>query len=111
MNAATSSDSSAVAIRGVTHRYGERVALDDLSLEIATGEIFDAARTVIEAKFKSFSLARVFEYLKQSRAGTTILVIDACRSNPVAVRGRAKRRTCRTEPVRRIRNQCRRDRL
>lgn len=40
LNAPPLSESAAVAIRGVTHRYGERVALDDLSLEIASGEIF-----------------------------------------------------------------------
>ncbi len=30
----------AVEVRGVTHRYGERVALDDLSFEVAAGEVF-----------------------------------------------------------------------
>ncbi len=40
LNAPPPTESAAVAIRGVTHRYGERVALDDLSLEIAPGEIF-----------------------------------------------------------------------
>jgi len=33
-------DSAAVAIRGVSHRYGDRLALDDLSLSIAPQEIF-----------------------------------------------------------------------
>ncbi len=32
--------SAAVAIRGVSHRYGDRLALDDLSLNIAPQEIF-----------------------------------------------------------------------
>ena len=34
------SSGSAISVRGVTFRYGERLALDDLSLDIAVGEIF-----------------------------------------------------------------------
>ncbi len=34
------SAASAISVRRVTHRYGDRVAVDDLSLEIAAGEIF-----------------------------------------------------------------------
>jgi tetratricopeptide (TPR) repeat protein len=45
---------------------------------------FESSRTVIEARFRSFSLAMIFEYLKRSRAKNTIVIIDACRSNPVA---------------------------
>ncbi len=44
---------------------------------------FESARSLIQAKLKSFSLATVFDYLKQSRAKKSIVVIDACRSNPV----------------------------
>jgi tetratricopeptide (TPR) repeat protein len=45
---------------------------------------FTPGRTVIESKFRSMSLAMVFDYLKRSRPKTTIVIIDACRSNPVA---------------------------
>jgi uncharacterized caspase-like protein len=45
---------------------------------------FHSAKTLIEAKFRSFSLAMIFDYLKKSRAKTTIVIVDACRSNPVA---------------------------
>lgn len=45
---------------------------------------FTPGRTVIESKFRSMSLAMVFDYLKRSRPKTTIVVIDACRSNPAA---------------------------
>src|ERR1700723_1911180 len=33
-------DQSVVEISGLTHRYGERAALSDLSLSVRTGEIF-----------------------------------------------------------------------
>lgn len=45
---------------------------------------FAPGRTVIEAKFRSFSLSMIFDYLKRARARTTIVIIDACRSNPAA---------------------------
>jgi hypothetical protein len=45
---------------------------------------FEAANTVIEAKFRSFSLAMVFDYLKRARLQRSIVILDACRSNPVA---------------------------
>jgi len=45
---------------------------------------FQPGRTVIESKFKSMSLAAVFDYTKRQRPGVTIVIIDACRSNPAA---------------------------
>jgi uncharacterized caspase-like protein len=45
---------------------------------------FVNARNIIEARFKSFSLAQIFNYLKEARTGRSIIIIDACRSNPVA---------------------------
>lgn len=45
---------------------------------------FTPGRTVIESKFRSMSLAMVFDYLKRSRPKTTIVIIDACRSNPAS---------------------------
>jgi tetratricopeptide (TPR) repeat protein len=40
------------------------------------------ARNLIEVKIKSFSVASVFEYLKQSKAKNRIVILDSCRSNP-----------------------------
>ena len=45
---------------------------------------FTSAKTLIEAKFRSFSLALFFDFLKKARAKTTIVIVDACRNNPVA---------------------------
>lgn len=45
---------------------------------------FEPGRTVIESKFRSISLAMIFDYLKRARPGMTIVIIDACRSNPAA---------------------------
>jgi tetratricopeptide (TPR) repeat protein len=45
---------------------------------------FAQASTVIEAKFKSFSLGMIFDYLRRQRVRRSIVVIDACRSNPAA---------------------------
>ena len=45
---------------------------------------FTPGRTVIESKFRSMSLAMVFDYLKRARPKTTIVIIDACRSNPAS---------------------------
>jgi tetratricopeptide (TPR) repeat protein len=44
---------------------------------------FEAASTVIQAKFKCFRLASLFEELKK-RTKRSIIILDACRSNPVA---------------------------
>lgn len=45
---------------------------------------FETGRSAIEAKFRSQSVAQLFEYLHRSRLKRTIIIIDACRSNPVA---------------------------
>ncbi|HUI53669.1 MAG TPA: caspase family protein [Bryobacteraceae bacterium] len=45
---------------------------------------FVAGSTVTRAKMASFSMAQVIEYLKRARPKQTILILDACRSNPVA---------------------------
>ena len=45
---------------------------------------FASARTIIEAKYKSLSLTPVFDVLKRSRAKRVIVILDACRTNPVA---------------------------
>jgi len=46
---------------------------------------FEAASTVVQAKFKCFRLAQLFEELKK-RTKRSIIILDACRSNPVAER-------------------------
>ncbi len=46
---------------------------------------FEAASTVIQAKFKCFRLGQLFEELKK-RTKRSIFILDACRSNPVAER-------------------------
>ncbi len=45
---------------------------------------FEKARSIIDAKYKSISLTPVFSEFKRSRAKTIIVIIDACRTNPVA---------------------------
>ncbi len=44
---------------------------------------FEAANTIIQAKFKCFHLAQLFDELRK-RAKRSIIILDACRSNPVA---------------------------
>lgn len=44
---------------------------------------FEPTSTVIQAKFKCFRLASLFEELKK-RTKRSIIILDACRSNPVA---------------------------
>ncbi len=45
---------------------------------------FEAASSVTLAKIRCFSFAAIIELLKHSRAKKTILILDACRSNPLA---------------------------
>jgi tetratricopeptide (TPR) repeat protein len=45
---------------------------------------FESAASIIRAKYQSFSLTPVFAEFKRSRAKTIIVIIDACRTNPVA---------------------------
>ena len=45
---------------------------------------FESATTVVRAKSLFFSLAQAIDYIKRSRARRTILILDACRNNPVA---------------------------
>lgn len=44
---------------------------------------FEAATSIIQAKFRCFSMAQVFDALK-NRPKRSIVILDACRSNPVA---------------------------
>ncbi|HBY58237.1 MAG TPA: hypothetical protein DEH78_00340, partial [Solibacterales bacterium] len=60
---------------------GHAVQIDNENLLIPTD--LDRAQNLIEAKLKSFSMAMVFEYLNRSPAGQRIIILDACRSNPV----------------------------
>lgn len=45
---------------------------------------FTSASSIIDAKFKSFSLSPVFQAFPDLRAARIIVIIDACRTNPVA---------------------------
>lgn len=45
---------------------------------------FEAASSVTLAKIRCFSFTAVIDLLKRSRAKKTILILDACRSNPLA---------------------------
>lgn len=42
---------------------------------------FEAASTVIEAKFKMFAMAQLFDALKDRRPKRSIILLDACRTN------------------------------
>ncbi len=44
---------------------------------------FEPTSTIVQAKFKCFRLAQLFEELKK-RTKRSIIILDACRSNPVA---------------------------
>ena len=61
---------------------GHAIQIENENVLVPTD--FESARSLIDAKFKAFSLAPVFEYFKKSRAKSVIVIIDACRSNPVA---------------------------
>jgi tetratricopeptide (TPR) repeat protein len=61
---------------------GHAIQIENENVLVPTD--FTEARSLIDAKFKSFSMTPVMTYLKTSRAKTVILIIDACRSNPVA---------------------------
>ena len=44
---------------------------------------FEAASSVVQAKFKCFRLQQLFEELKK-RSKRSVIILDACRNNPVA---------------------------
>lgn len=89
-------NASKVVLEQATVEFLEKLGPDDTALFYYAGHAvqvenenvlipvdFTAANTVIEAKFKSFSLALLFDYLKRTRVKRSIVIIDACRSNPV----------------------------
>ena len=45
---------------------------------------FETATSVVRAKSLFFSLSQAFDYLKRSRARRTIVILDACRTNPLS---------------------------
>jgi len=84
-----------VAMEEAVAAFLERVGPGDIALFYYAGHAmqienenvlvptdFESARSLIDAKFKSFSLAPVFDQFKKSRAKSVIVIIDACRSNP-----------------------------
>ena len=47
---------------------------------------FPSVATISAAKFACMSVARIFDELKRKRARQNIVILDACRSNPVAAK-------------------------
>ena len=47
---------------------------------------FPQVATISAAKFACMSVARIFDELKRKRAKRNIIILDACRSNPVAAK-------------------------
>jgi len=47
---------------------------------------FPSVATISAAKFACMSVARIFDELKRKRAKRNIVILDACRSNPVAAK-------------------------
>jgi hypothetical protein len=45
---------------------------------------FESATSMVRAKSMFFGLPYLFDYLKRSRARRTIVILDACRNNPVS---------------------------
>ncbi|MCX6637819.1 MAG: caspase family protein [Acidobacteria bacterium] len=45
---------------------------------------FKPARGITQAKIRCLSLAQLLEELKRSRAKTRVIILDACRGNPIA---------------------------
>ncbi len=60
---------------------GHAVQIENENLLIPVD--FASSKDLIEAKYRSFSLTQVFEYLRRQRAKANIVILDACRSNPV----------------------------
>jgi ABC-2 type transport system ATP-binding protein len=82
---AAAGDASAIAIAGLTHRYGERTALRNIDLDIARGEIFGVLGPNGGGKTTLF---RVLATLVPPQEGTVrILDVDAA-SAPGRVRRR-----------------------
>jgi ABC-2 type transport system ATP-binding protein len=74
---------SAIAVDRVSHRYGERTAVDDLSLSVAAGEIFAFLGPNGSGKTTLF---RVLSTLIPLQAGAVTMLGHDLRSEPTAIR-------------------------
>jgi ABC-2 type transport system ATP-binding protein len=74
----------AVQVEGLTHRYGDRIALDSLSLKILTGEIFGLVGPNGGGKSTLF---RILSTLIVPAAGTVRVFSHDVLSEPAKVRG------------------------
>lgn len=89
-------DASLTAMEEAAAEFASQLGPDDTALFFYAGHgvqiesenflvpvDFEAANTVIEAKFKCFRVSQLFDELKR-RSKRNIIILDACRSNPVA---------------------------
>ena len=89
-------DASQTVMEEAAAKLAEQLGPDDTALFFYAGHgvqiegenflvpvDFEAASTVIQAKFKCFRLGQLFEELKK-RTKRSIIILDACRSNPVS---------------------------
>lgn len=67
---------------GLFFYAGHAVQIENENVLIPTD--FESSWTPLEARFRSFSLAMIYDSLKRSRAKTAIVIVDACRVSPVA---------------------------
>jgi ABC-2 type transport system ATP-binding protein len=77
--------SSAIAVRGLTHRYGERVALERVDLEIGRGEVFGVLGPNGGGKTTLF---RVLATLIPPQSGTVVVFDADVAQSPETVRRR-----------------------
>ena len=79
------SDDSAILVSHVSHRYGDRVAVDDLSLEIRLGEIFVFLGPNGSGKTTLF---RVLSTLIPLQSGEVTILGRDLRTETMAIRGK-----------------------
>jgi ABC-2 type transport system ATP-binding protein len=77
------SSGSAISVRGVSFRYGERLALDDLSLDVTAGEIFAFLGPNGSGKTTLF---RILSTLIPPQTGDVEILGCDVRRDPAAVR-------------------------
>jgi uncharacterized caspase-like protein len=61
---------------------GHAVQIEKENLLLPTD--FKPGRNFIESRLRAVSAVQLFDYLKMARPKTTIVILDACRSNPAA---------------------------
>jgi ABC-2 type transport system ATP-binding protein len=83
VSSTTANGSSAILIQGLTHRYGSKVALDDLSLDISQGSIFGVLGPNGSGKSTLF---RLLSTLVPIQSGTIRILGSDVRSEQQRVR-------------------------